>query len=220
MASAELNKVLELLKSQPRNPNATVAQMRAGMEARQRTRRARCDLRGFSHRRHRRGMDRSARGSLRPRHPLSPWRRIRDGLDRDASRDGCANRTRGESSRTGARVSARAGASVSRRGRRFRRRLQVAPRARIQAGQNRHRGRFCRRRSDAGDAARRFAMRSCRWRRRAWRFRRGRTWKAPAIRTRRARIAIRWSVAPTSADGETLHRQPGPEASAGVADPC
>jgi monoterpene epsilon-lactone hydrolase len=32
MASAELNKVLELLKSQPRNPNATVAQMRAGME--------------------------------------------------------------------------------------------------------------------------------------------------------------------------------------------
>ena len=32
MASAELNKVLELLKSQPRNPDATVAQMRAGME--------------------------------------------------------------------------------------------------------------------------------------------------------------------------------------------
>jgi monoterpene epsilon-lactone hydrolase len=32
MASAELNKVLELLKSQPRNPSATVAQMRAGME--------------------------------------------------------------------------------------------------------------------------------------------------------------------------------------------
>jgi epsilon-lactone hydrolase len=32
MASAELNKVLELLKSQPRNPNATVAQMRGGME--------------------------------------------------------------------------------------------------------------------------------------------------------------------------------------------
>jgi acetyl esterase/lipase len=32
MASAELNNVLELLKSQPRNPNATVAQMRAGME--------------------------------------------------------------------------------------------------------------------------------------------------------------------------------------------
>jgi epsilon-lactone hydrolase len=32
MASAELNKVLELLKSQPRNPSASVAQMRAGME--------------------------------------------------------------------------------------------------------------------------------------------------------------------------------------------
>ena len=32
MASAELNKVLELLKSQPRNPNATVAKMREGME--------------------------------------------------------------------------------------------------------------------------------------------------------------------------------------------
>ena len=32
MASAELNKVLELLKSQPRNPEATVDRMRAGME--------------------------------------------------------------------------------------------------------------------------------------------------------------------------------------------
>lgn len=32
MASAELNKVLELLKAQPRNPNATVDKMRAGME--------------------------------------------------------------------------------------------------------------------------------------------------------------------------------------------
>ncbi len=32
MASAELNKVLELLKSQPRNPNASVEKMRAGME--------------------------------------------------------------------------------------------------------------------------------------------------------------------------------------------
>jgi hypothetical protein len=32
MASAELNKVLELLKSQPRNPDATVEKMRAGME--------------------------------------------------------------------------------------------------------------------------------------------------------------------------------------------
>ncbi len=32
MASAELNKVLEILKSQPRNPNATVDKMRAGME--------------------------------------------------------------------------------------------------------------------------------------------------------------------------------------------
>jgi acetyl esterase/lipase len=32
MASAELNKVLELLKAQPRNPNATVEKMRAGME--------------------------------------------------------------------------------------------------------------------------------------------------------------------------------------------
>jgi acetyl esterase/lipase len=32
MASAELNKVLELLKSQPRNPDATVERMRAGME--------------------------------------------------------------------------------------------------------------------------------------------------------------------------------------------
>jgi monoterpene epsilon-lactone hydrolase len=32
MASAELNKVLELLKSQPRNPDASVERMRAGME--------------------------------------------------------------------------------------------------------------------------------------------------------------------------------------------
>ena len=32
MASAELNKVLEIIKSQPRNPNATVDKMRAGME--------------------------------------------------------------------------------------------------------------------------------------------------------------------------------------------
>ena len=32
MASAELNKVLERLNSQPRNPHATVAQMRSGME--------------------------------------------------------------------------------------------------------------------------------------------------------------------------------------------
>ncbi len=32
MASAELSRVLEMLKSAPRNPNATVAQMRAGME--------------------------------------------------------------------------------------------------------------------------------------------------------------------------------------------
>lgn len=32
MASAELTKVLEILKSQPRNPNATVEKMRAGME--------------------------------------------------------------------------------------------------------------------------------------------------------------------------------------------
>lgn len=32
MASAELNKVLELLKSQPRNPDASVEKMRAGME--------------------------------------------------------------------------------------------------------------------------------------------------------------------------------------------
>jgi acetyl esterase/lipase len=32
MASEQLNKVLELIKSQPRNPNATVGQMRGGME--------------------------------------------------------------------------------------------------------------------------------------------------------------------------------------------
>jgi len=32
MASAELNKVLELLKSQPRNPDASIEKMRAGME--------------------------------------------------------------------------------------------------------------------------------------------------------------------------------------------
>jgi monoterpene epsilon-lactone hydrolase len=32
MASAELTKVLELLKSQPRNPNASIEKMRAGME--------------------------------------------------------------------------------------------------------------------------------------------------------------------------------------------
>src|ERR1700722_11453574 len=32
MASAELNKVLELLKSRPRNPDALVERMRAGME--------------------------------------------------------------------------------------------------------------------------------------------------------------------------------------------
>ena len=32
MASAQFAKVLDIIKSQPRNPNATVGQMRGGME--------------------------------------------------------------------------------------------------------------------------------------------------------------------------------------------
>ena len=52
MASAELNKVLELLKSQPRNPNASIEKMRAGMEkvSEHVARDVKCEA--VSHRRH------------------------------------------------------------------------------------------------------------------------------------------------------------------------
>ena len=98
MASEQLNKVIERIKSQPQNPNASITQRRAGMEriSERVAKDVECDAgqRGRSERR----MDRAARRDRRSSHFVSARRRIHDGVDQFASRDDRENRARVECS--------------------------------------------------------------------------------------------------------------------------
>ncbi len=99
MASEQLSKVIERIKSQPQNPNASMEQRRAGMERISERVPAdviceKVDAGGVKC-----GMDRGARRGSGSSHSVSARRRIRDRIDQYASRDGLENRTSFECAR-------------------------------------------------------------------------------------------------------------------------
>ena len=101
MASEQLSKVIERVKSQPQNPNAPMEQRRAGME--KISERVPADVICEKVRSGRRqsGMDSGARCGCGSSHPVSARRRLRGRIDQYASRDGLENRTRVECARAG-----------------------------------------------------------------------------------------------------------------------
>src|SRR5271156_53293 len=149
MASEELAKVIAMIKSVPRDPTASVERMRGAMEkvSERVARDVKCEA--------------VSAGGVPAEWIVPPEAaddRIILYLHGGGYVMGCLNTHRaigrgvaGEGARAG--LSHGAGASLPRRRRRRMRRLSLADRPGIQAGPNRHRGRFCRWRTDPRDVA-------------------------------------------------------------------
>ena len=101
MASEQLNKVIERIKSQPQNPSASLEQRRAGME--RISERVPADV--ICEKVNAGGINAEwiagARRVGGSSHPISARRRLRARFDQYASRDGLENRARIQRTRAG-----------------------------------------------------------------------------------------------------------------------